>query len=263
MKKILVPTDFSALASNAIKYALSMAKATNTELVFFHAGKNENLSKLKNEVSEIQQASVETEIHFIVSEKPFNANTIKEVVSANNIDLIIMGTCGEGMGISKKLIGSNTSAIIEDIGCPILAVPLDYKYKTIDKIAYASDLSNLYEEVKYVIDFGKIFNASIEIFHVTPIFPDLGNVEKKDVFKMVDEIKIKYQYPNINYYVEETPRDNQIKKGINLFIKDYHPDMVVLFHNGRSWLDKIIPSDTTSSIASELPIPLLAFLKNH
>jgi nucleotide-binding universal stress UspA family protein len=198
-----------------------------------------------------------------VSEKSFNVQTIKEIVSAKEIDLIIMGTCGAGLGISKKLFGSNTSAIIEDSGCPILSIPLDYKYSSINKIAYASNLSDISKEIGYVIDFGTQFNASIEVFHVTPIFPDLGDVEKKDVFKIVDELKVKHQYPNINYYVERTSHDNEIKKAINLFIMDYNPDMLVLFHSNRNGVDKVITSGTTGTIASNLQIPLLAFLKNN
>src|ERR1700749_1305223 len=37
MKKILVATDFSACASNAMEYAMDLARVTNVEVVALHA----------------------------------------------------------------------------------------------------------------------------------------------------------------------------------------------------------------------------------
>ena len=36
MKTIIIPTDFSAIATNAMHYGIDMAKATNASILLFH-----------------------------------------------------------------------------------------------------------------------------------------------------------------------------------------------------------------------------------
>jgi len=263
MKKIVIPTDFSEIAKNAAQFAISIARHTGAELIFFHADlhrESDELRKLKEETAKVSLSNPAVKTGFIVSDKLFNSLTIKDIFN-NSVDLIIIGTSGEKADISKKLFGTNTSEIIEDINCAVISIPADCHYKDIQKIAYASDLSKLDHEVAKVIDFARLFNAIIEVFHVSPVFPDLGDVEKMDVHSKIEQLKHEHGYSAIKYFVEETSHDNQIDKGIKSFLLHHQSDLLVLFHNNVEGIDRFISSSETEKSVSQIKTPLLIFPK--
>ncbi len=264
MKKIVVPTDFSAIADNATNYALSLAKILNGEIIFFHANEHNGSTeqnKLKAEISRISALNSNLKTEFIATDKLFNSLTISELFK-DKVDLIIMGTSGESADFSKKIFGTYTSEMIEEMSCPVIAVPADYRFTEIKKISYASDLTTLDEEIRSIIDFARKFNAIIEVFHISPVFPDLGDIEKMDIPEKIETLKQKYGYSAINYFVETTKHDNQINKGINAFLSHHNSDLLVIFHDVKSGIDRFLTSSETRKIITHIKTPLLIFPKN-
>lgn len=260
MKRILIPTDLSIIADNAIDYALALPKEGVHELLLLHGGAKlgENFKQLNKEVNKLSE---NFHVEIINSEKPFGPDLINEIAKERFIDFVIMGTSGDEGSIFKKLFGNNTSSIIDDLNCPIVAVPANYKKRGISKIGYASDFTDLDVEMKQVIAFAKTFNALIEVLHVVPVYPDLYDTEKIDAEKVIDEIKIKYGYSKVEYFVEETFGDNKIRQGIEQFTEHYGPDLMVMFHQKREGIDKIITSSSTENLITHLEVPLLVFPK--
>lgn len=265
MRKILIPTDFSAIAVNASEYALAIAKTLKGELVFFHADEHTDSNEHNKLIAEVNKISTENpslKTSFVATDKLFNSLTINDLFK-DSLGLIIIGTSGESGDLSKKIFGTNTSEITEDMNCPVIAIPSDYKYTDIRKIGYASDLNNLDKEITEVIDFSRKFNAVIEVFHVSPVFPDLGDVEKIDIQSKIEELKQKHGYSAIQYFVEKTNHDNQINKGINNFLSHHNSDLLVLFHNIRSGIDRFITSSETRDVITHIKTPLLIFPKAY
>jgi len=260
MKRILIPTDLSTVADNAIEYALTLPKEGVQEVLLFHAGAKVG-EKFKQLNREVNKLSEKFHVEIINSEKPFGVDSIKEIVRDRFIDFMIMGTSGDEGSVFKKLFGNHTSSIIDDLNCPMIAVPVSYTAKGISKIGYASDFTDVDEEMRQVIAFAKIFNAQIEVLHVTPVYPDLYDTEKMDVEKIVERIKLKSGYPEIHYVVEETFGDNKIRQGIEQFAEHYEPDLMVMFHQQREGIDKIISASSTESLITHLEVPLLVFPK--
>ncbi len=263
MIKILIPTDFSKIADNAVNYALSLIRTVNGELTFFHANVPEgddSLTSLHKELSKSGLSNLTPEANFISTDRLFNSATIKEL-HLDAVDLIIMGTSGENKNFSERIFGTNTSEMIENLNCPVLAVPEHYRFKSIHKIGYATDLNNLNDEIVKVIEFAKPFKAAIEIFHVSPIFPDLGDTEKMDVNSSIETLKERHDYPNIHYSIEKTPRDNQVNKGIHTFLSDHDLDLLVLFHNNQEGIDRFITSSASENMIKEIKSPVLIFPK--
>jgi len=262
MKRILIPTDFSAVANNAVLYALALTKDTNAKYVFFHAGKEDAL-KLKENIRNVSPIVdvLQKNVLYEAADIDFKGDEINNIVKKYGIDLLIMGTHGEKTPISPNIFGSNTSALIERLNIPVIAVPPTYTYRGISKVAYAADLINLKKELSKVIAFAKTVKASIDIIHVTPVFPDLGDIEKIDVNNLIDEVKKKNNFDEISYYIEKTKNDNQIAKGIEDYIKDHSPDLLAIFHISRSWIDKIVIPSATVKEVTRIKIPILIFPK--
>jgi len=261
-KKILVPTDFSETANNAVRYALAMNKNSDANFLFFHAGKT-NTTELQKKISRLQNGDkpAPEKINYIAADLDFNLKLVTELVKEHNIDLIIMGTRGESTPFPAKIFGRNTAAIIEYVEVPVIAVPSDYIYKGISRIAYASDLIKLKQELETVVALAKSMNASVDVFHVTPVFPDIWEKPKKNVDPVIDEVKKEQSFPYIKYHVEETERDNQVKKGIDNYIEEHPVDLLVIFHISRSWIDRIITPSSTVKEISHIKIPILVFPK--
>lgn len=152
MLQILVPTDFSKNAWNAIKYGLKLFENTNCTFYLLHvnpipsysgAGSSvkgssqmvresvlkeskENLDQLllriKNIPASAKHSFVTTAFH------DFFVDSIKREVETKKIDLIIMGTKGSS-GLRKVTMGSNTGDVITKVKCPLLAVPENAIFK--------------------------------------------------------------------------------------------------------------------------------------
>lgn len=263
MKKILVPTDFSPIAKNSIHYALSLAKLFKSELIIFHAENvpANDLLIYKEEVDEKMLTDNISEISYLTSSKKFNSLSLNEIVQTNNIGLIVMSTIGEDVSADKILFGRNAVEIAEHSVCPVLIIPSDYKYSTIDKLIYASDLHFIDDEIIKVIALAKLLGTSIEILFVSPIFPDLGDVEKIDFPLKLEEIKQKHNFNSISYTIEKTDSDNQFVKGIISFMSRHDHDLLIMFHNHDTDFEALISTSHTEKIIKEIKIPLLIYPK--
>lgn len=260
MKRVLIPTDFSSISDNAIEYAHELSNDIVQEVVILHANAKigDEFIKLNKEVNRLFE---KFRVEIINTEKPFNSEMINEIVRDKFIDFMIMGTSGDEGSLGKKIFGSNTSSIIDDLKCPLIAVPPHYKNKGISTIGYASDFTDLDKEMKEVIAFAKMFNASVEVLHVVPVYPDIYDTEKINIEVLLDEIKIREAYPKIDYVREETFGDNQIRKGIELFTEHTHPDLMVMFHEKREGIDKLFAASATERVLTHLEVPLLVLSK--
>jgi nucleotide-binding universal stress UspA family protein len=260
MKRVIIPTDFSEVSDNAINYLMALPDGFADEVILFHgeANVNEHFIRLNRQVNILSE---KFKVEIINSEKNFDAKNVLNIIETRLADLVVMGTSGEEGSIMKKIFGNNTSSLIEELPIPMLVVPLNFKKRGIKDIVYASDLSDLKDEANLVVPLARSLNADLRILHVTPVYPDIYDTEKMDVDKVVGQMKFKYAYDKISYVIEETDGDNEIRKGIDKCIDQYRPDLLVMFHQQRSDIDKlIIPSDTVNLI-THLQIPLMVYPK--
>lgn len=146
MKKILVPTDFSGFANNALEVAADIALKTNASIMLLHANEkmvtatplaeyylydkaiedeyldmvNESLKKTLAEIADNDKFA-RVKIETAVIGGPM-VSVIEEVVKDHAIDLIVMGTRGAS-GMEEFFIGSNTEKVIRRAPCLVLALP--------------------------------------------------------------------------------------------------------------------------------------------
>jgi len=183
MKTILVPTDFSENADNAIMYALEMNKKFNAKIILFHsyfipvyaaeAPMNvPGLAELKNDaMKSLEKVKVKINTSFpgnnFVIETSVSEgmpeDEIATITEKEKPDMVIMGTKG-AHGIREILIGTTTASVMKNIRCPIIAVPAEAKFKGINKIVFATNYAeNDFENIESVIDFAKHYQAEVTI----------------------------------------------------------------------------------------------------
>jgi len=160
MKKILVATDFSACATNAMQYAMELAKILHTEVCALHAIGSlegvfnntynalyiEDYHNSKREALTRWAASFTSreEFHGVpvttFCEVGSVSGLVTKYIDANPVELLVMGTMGS-TGITG-LFGSNASTMVEKTKTPTLIVPLESKFSIQPTITLATDFSS-------------------------------------------------------------------------------------------------------------------------
>ena len=138
IKKILVPTDFSAHADEAFRVAHTLARMIGAEVILFHVahppavvseggrfladpgkGKAANLwDRFHGLQSSDPKVRVEHEV--IVADRPA-ANHVLEILDKLGCDLIVMGTHGHSW-LKHRLFGSVTEEVVRRAHCPVMVV---------------------------------------------------------------------------------------------------------------------------------------------
>lgn len=159
MKKILVATDFSACAGNAMDYAMELAKFLHAEVCALHAiGSMEgvfnntyNALYIEDYHNNKRAALAAWALTFSAKEgfKDIPVTTTCEVgslssvitkyIDANPVELLVMGQMGS-TGITD-LFGSSASGMVEKTKTPTLIVPLESRFSTKPVITLATDFS--------------------------------------------------------------------------------------------------------------------------
>ena len=138
IRKILVPTDFSAHADEAFRVAQKLARVVGAEVVLFHIARppavvseggkllaNPGKADVVNLWDRFQgmqpaDAKVRVEHEVIVADIP-RADHILEILDRLGCDLIVMGTHGRSW-LKHRLVGSVTEEVMRLARCPVMVV---------------------------------------------------------------------------------------------------------------------------------------------
>lgn len=272
MKTILVPTDFSNNANNALRYAGAFAQAMQSELKILHVsinviGRYNRVSDLfLEEIADLKKKSkkqleklcdkyAKTPCSILV-ETGNPVNKIIETSKKSRADIIIMGTHGAS-GLNRILFGSNASETISKSEIPVLAIPQRYRFKKIDTIVYASDLKNPVNELKLLIPIAKNLDATIEILNINYGW-EQDNIKRKEL-----ERKIKLlNYKKIKLIEQKASVENTLPEHINKYLKKRKPEILAMFPEKKSWFDKVFNLSNTEGFSYNLKIPLLSIRKS-
>lgn len=139
IERILVPTDFSAQAEKAYRYALGLAEVFRSEIVLLHVFD----TRVVEDIYHIHRLAPETaraEMQRVAKEKvdalcaldeaqdlrisarydegipPVKVREVAEEIGA---DLIVMGTHGQS-GLTQLLYGSTAEGVVHCAPCPVL-----------------------------------------------------------------------------------------------------------------------------------------------
>lgn len=191
MKKILLPTDFSNNARNAINYALQMFRKEKVTFTLLHAYKvfdyheesklsvapgkksleQEKLkveNKLKILVEEISAKADKNYVFKIATHNLLLIEAIKKENRSRKNHLIVIGTQGY-TGNMEVIYGSNTINIIEKVeNCPVLAIPSNAVFKPPKEIVLANSfkLELTPNDLYFLLGLAKKFQAAIRILHI-------------------------------------------------------------------------------------------------
>ena len=283
MKKILIPTDFSAPSLKAFRFAVQQTIGTPTELVLMHhtsileLAPDSAFTGLYVPPPLDQVAFVRTELEKFIKKglSSFKdkaklpkitpevipgigtVETILETQKRTRSEAIIMGTTGAS-GVKRLFIGSVAAKVLELSKVPVMVIPESFRLKPIKKIGYASDLSHVYKDLEQIKPFSELMHSRIEMFHVEPMFPASEAFLKFKADKEIPALRAKNGFANLEYKLVRTRFDNDFFAGIETYRRNQKPDMLAVVTHKRNWLGKILNPSQSKGLAYHTKIPVLA-----
>lgn len=273
MKTILVPTDFSKVATNAIDYAIEIAKLTNAKLILFHvyyvpvvASEVPVIMPSLNDIEKdcmesLKKIQTKIRLHHgcefkieCVCKCGFAVDEINLFAKENNINLIVMGMQGVGY-LTERIIGSITTLLLRKSQCAVLAIDKNVKFKTIKKIVLACDYMET--ENKTTLNFLKeivsLFKSHVYVLNVVNELIGVNSISES----VTEHITLENSLSNVEHSFHYLQNENVVD-GINTFISERNMDMVVMIPRKHSILRNIFQEPNTKRMAFHTNIPLLA-----
>jgi len=279
MKKFLFPTDFSVNAKHALDYGYSLAKQVKANIIICNAviepaelpqtgmvswpmeesemlildSKNE-LKRLKEHLEDKEQTISFNPTITYENQAGTVVGMVNDLSKQHDIGLVIIGTHGSS-GLSTFLLGNHSRELIDAANRPLLLIPPIAPIKPIKKIAFATDLNNIEEDLECIyqlITLAKPLNAEILIMNVF-------DEEQRDPKKMMDELANKANYPQIYYRLVKAYRP---EAGLDWLCEHGLVDMVAMVHRNHNFIDSLFRESQTQKMAKHTPTPLLVFPSN-
>jgi len=270
MDALIVATDFSEVAENAVEYAAAVAKHNNAKLVLYnsfviptHAANTllpaASIQKLitDNEIRLIERAlslsidyDIETEHESNLS---FVQDALKILIDKHQATLVVLGM--NTKTLEQDLWGNTTTSAIKRLNLPVLAVPLGARFEGTKNVLFACDvLSGISEKVlANVKELAIALNAEVEVFNVSEKVEELKtlNAALPQVSVIDDGLEgISYYYKNVN--------SNAVIKEIEKEIIEFRADLLIMVPKRYGFWASIIHRSKTRIMASGLKIPLLS-----
>jgi nucleotide-binding universal stress UspA family protein len=179
MKKIILPTDFSDNAANAIDYAMHLFKEEKCTFYLLHAyhdapsipaTKLTVEKDLKQLLQRLEKQNNNPKHGFeTVIETESVVNLVNRTAIDNGVDYIFMGTKGYST-LHEVFLGSNTVDVIKylECACPIVAVPEDYDYDSPEEILFASDFKHRFiaPELVPLVAISKLWDSTVSVVQI-------------------------------------------------------------------------------------------------
>ena len=274
MKKILIPTDFSETATNAIKYALELFKYDKSEITIIHAFADEvydNTTEMSRDYFEEYKSKIQENVdrrlqkviaemleispnprHTYNRQSEFGSivDAINDFVDSENADVVVMGTKGKTNN-PKATFGSNTLKVIKYVQCPVLAVPVTYHDMHPKNMLFPTDYMIPFNrrELKLVSSIAMNYVSTIHMLHVSKAKQLSHRQQDNQMFLDCSFDDNKFEFIQI-------AADN-VTETINNTIKNQGIDLLVMVNHRHSYLEHLLYNSTIEKIGLEIKIPFL------
>jgi nucleotide-binding universal stress UspA family protein len=270
MKTILVPTDFSRCANNAMMYALEVAKRLEARVVALYVVfPNEGVDNsmydafmiddyllqrnramkvwarrlLRNAQADSVQLETDCRIGFPVS-------TIVQAAEELDADIVIMGTTGAA-GLKGVLLGSTAGGVLVGSRKPVLVIPKGATFRNYTRFVLATDFKMKADErsMNALRELLSIEKAGLEVVHV---------IEKQGAPRPGKELEIALtrkldDIPHIFHYIH----DSNVPRAVGLFLESVNATGLVTIAHEHTLLHKLFFKSVSRALAHHTTVPML------
>ncbi len=275
-KQILIPTDYSKTAFNAIVYAFELFKKEECTFHIFHSyfmGRSaqgnlmfpepqqfeydavarhseESLARLKTKVELLTDNPKHT-VHF---DHKFGTliELIGEKVEKEGIELIVMGTRGI-TDDSKVAYGRSSVNVMESIrDCAVMAIPGNVSYKKINEIVFPSNFKSHFNkrEMEILVKIAKQENSLIQILHIgkEEELSERQNDNRKQLEIYFNELEYRY------HWLEKV----DVKEGVLSFVDERKSGMIGFVNRKHWFFGSVFSNPLVKSLGIHSKVPIFA-----
>ncbi|GAA4446571.1 universal stress protein [Nibrella saemangeumensis] len=278
MKTILVPTDFSAHAGEALRAAASLARKSGSELVLLHA--NDIMAyttplieyyEFEKSVAEIYEEKVNERFDKILNEVTNDSafagipirtairvgtlvDVLDTVIQEEGADLVVMGTLG-ATGSDEFMVGSNTQKVIRRASCPILTIPLHVDSTNFFTVVFPSTLKD--DQVvsfQFLADFQRICENEVYLLYLNnpADLPDDGAIEAR-AYELAEEAGLTLA----GVYTAKESIFNEEEAILN-FASEQKASLIAMGTHQRRGLSHLLFGSVTEDTISHARIPVMS-----
>lgn len=243
MKAILVPTDFSDCAHEALRLAFAIGLKSGSHLYFLYlfssvdekshvphmsthlqhphsnALEGHAKDKLAKMVTAAEKLGLQATPLFVYDN---GTEDILNYIRPYAIDLVVMGS-HSSKGIKRLFIGSQAQHMIKHSPVPVLVIKKTLEDLNIRKIVFPSRFKeDVTQSVSKVIGLQKLWNAQISL-----LFINLLNEHTEESEAQVKMKTVMDQFPEVDFATGIIDTNNE-EAAISVFLKDYQCDLVAI-----------------------------------
>lgn len=273
---ILLPTDFSENAWNAISYAIDFFESTECNFYLLHVNRMEGMvagvesymptvetieetytkpsrTRLRQLLKEISDNHRPNKKHhfYTLTNNYFFLESIRKYVEEKKIDMIVMGTKGAS-GLREYIVGSNTGDVITKVKCTTLVVPEYAKYNELKEIAFPSDFNLSYDIniLQPLTDVLNTYRSNLRIVHIHKKDSQLNSEQSNNKDLLND------------YFEEFNPSfhfltNKKVEDAIQCFVESRDVDMIVMVAKNLNYFQNILFHTKVEKITYHTDIPFL------
>ncbi len=273
MKKILVPTDFTEEADNALAAAYSLAKKSEAEILLLHVIEDPhmNLMKITGETHEDPMERLfvlkliektKEKLNTIINDEkykdinisykleidnPFVA--ISEAIAKYESSLVIMGTKGS-TGLKELLVGSVADKVVRYASCPVITVKKCRDLSEVKNIVFATDLKedqmSIVEDLKLLQEF---YGAKL---HIIKVYDSIW-LKNEEVEQRINDFAAKAGLENYTVTViEEMDEAYAILK----YARENETDMIAMGAHDRHGLLHLLAGHVSKDVVNHAQRPI-------
>lgn len=261
---ILIPTDFSERANNALAQAAFLSGKINAKLIIYHvyhrpaAEKSHvsNLSDLEKRIDENfnKLADAVPQLKKIPHEfrKELGVSVDKIAALANNkaVDMLIMAT--KGAKGFNEIWGTKTAKIVKMTEKPVVVIPDNTSLQTLKKVVLACDysLKTNADSIGFLTDLAQALNFSVDVVTLNreeKTMTKSEHVNRDCLIEQLGSIKTSFTFTHHPH----------IDKGIMAYSKANNVDAVVVLSKSYSFIESLFHESLTDKMLFNSPIPLI------
>jgi nucleotide-binding universal stress UspA family protein len=280
MRKIVIPSDFSSNAFNALEYAVELFKEEECEFYLLHAFAeevyndedaltSETIHEVKTHLKEKYERRLQDKVENLLknSQNPLHKfqsvasfgyliDEINDLVNKVKADLVVMGTRGKTNN-QDLTFGSNTLQVIKYVQSPVLSIPQNYKHRDLQHILFPTNFMLPYQisELKLVADIGRSSNAHLHMLYISKF--DLVSLRQKENLKLIKE---NFEEGKFHYHLVQ----GEDRAGvINEQVEKLNVDLLVMVNSRYTYLEDILFESTIDKISLYPKIPFMILQNFH
>jgi nucleotide-binding universal stress UspA family protein len=276
MDTLLLPTDFSATALNAGKYALQLAAQVGaSKLVLYHSYEipvtidpmTPGLQML--DVDALKTDSEQALENFKLQLVPFAKNItlstfneygaltdgLDEVCKKQGAGLVVMGITGGGV-LEERLIGSNTVEVAKHTNVPVIIVPATAAFTPVEEIMLTSDFDKSdktipVELVRRIVRETKaklfVFNIEEDVDEYAAEYPGNEMKESYALHELLNDLKPEFHFSENTNFVD----------AVNEFAAEYGVDLIITIPKKHGFFGSLFAESHTKKLAFHSKVPVM------